>query len=143
MAKSNPRSLPLAGSQGATPRREYWRAVLDECRRSGLQQVEFCRQRGIPPGTLSCWKHQLAREASRVARPSTSVPSRPPARPAFLPVRIASTRPPRIEATNRAPAAWSGEIEIVMAGGRLVRVRGQVDCQWLAQVIGTLEASRC
>jgi hypothetical protein len=37
----------------------------------------------------------------------------------------------------------SGEIEIVLKGGRHVRVRGRVDVPWLGQVIRTLETLGC
>ncbi len=145
MAKSHPRSVPRTAPQPhpATAHRDSWRAVLEEWRRSGLRQVEFCRRRGIPPGTLSCWKHKLAREAQVAAGPATSGPAGPPARPAFVPVRIVSPRAPRLELPPGAPADGAGELEIVLGGGRLVRVRGRVDAEWLRQVLGALEAPRC
>ena len=136
MANANPRWGPGRSPQPALPRREYWRALIAECGSSGLSQAEFCRRRAIPPGTLSCWKHKLSREARRARRPSTSVPG-PPARPAFLPVRVTGPQPPR------ATPDGAGELEIALGSGRLVRVRGRVDAQWLGQVIVTLEASRC
>jgi hypothetical protein len=138
MAKSTPRSVPRTAPRPrpATAHRDSWRAVLEEWRRSGLRQVEFCRRRGIPPGTLSCWKHKLAREAQGAARPATSEPAGPRARPAFVPVRVVSPPTP-------APADGVGELEIVLGGDRLVRVRGRVDAEWLRQVLGALEPRRC
>jgi hypothetical protein len=141
MASANPRWVPGRSRQPALPRREYWRALIAECGRSGLSQAEFCRRRAIPPGTLSCWKHKLSREARRAQRPSASVPA-PPAPLAFLPVRVTGPQPPRGEPTPGATAG-AGELEIALESGRLVRVRGRVDAQWLGQVIVTLEASRC
>jgi len=35
---------------------------------------------------------------------------------------------------------WDGELEIVLDRGRVVRVRGWVDPQWLGLVLGTFEA---
>lgn len=132
MAKSNPRSVPRTAPQPhPTPHRDSWRTVLEEWRRSGLRQVEFCRRRGISPGTLSCWKHKLAREAQGAARP------------AFVPVRIAPPGAPRLERPPEAPTDGAGELEIVVGRGRLIRVRGRVDVEWLGQVLGALEALRC
>jgi hypothetical protein len=143
MAKANGRAVAVSAPPAALPRREYWRAVVEACRRSGLRQVEFCRRRGIPPGTLSFWKHTLSREGGPVARPAASVAARRAAVPAFMPVRIASPRPLGVEATNGSSTAWAGEIEIAMGSGRLVRVRGRVDAACLRQVIRTLGSIRC
>ena len=142
MANANPQWVSGRSRQPALPRREYWRGLIAECSSSGLSQAEFCRQRAIPPGTLSCWKHKLSREARRARRSSASVPA-PRARPAFLPVRVTGPRPPRGEPPPGATPDGAGELEIALGSGWLVRVRGRVDAQWLGQVIVTLEASRC
>lgn len=114
-------------------RRAVWRSLVEECRQSGLSQVAFCRQRGIPPGTFSCWKHKLAheRDATREAREPGA------ARPAFLPVRLRV--PPLV---GEAPGAPS-EIEIAWPDGRLVRVRGRVDGPGLRQVLALVAGARC
>jgi transposase-like protein len=69
MANARSRSVPITAAPPAPPRREYWRALVEECGRSGVSQAEFCRRRGIPAGTLSFWKSTLAREAGQGPRP--------------------------------------------------------------------------
>jgi|SRR5437879_683008 len=142
MANANPRGVSDRSPAPTLPRREYWRALIAECGSSGLTQVEFCRRRAIPAGTLSCWKHKLSQEGRRARRPSASVPAAA-ARPVFLPVRVTGPQPPRGEPPPAATPDGAGELEIALGSGRLVRVRGRVDAQWLGQVIVTLEASRC
>ena len=132
MAKSSTRSAVGPAPSIATPRRAHWRGVLKDCARSGLSQAEFCRRRGIPPGTLAFWKHTLMREAAAPAR--RAGPSAPP--PAFLPVRIVS-------APSAWPAAVGGDVEIVLASARVVRVRGPVDVAWLGQLVRALEVAPC
>jgi hypothetical protein len=139
MANARSRSVPITAAPPASPRREYWRALVEECGRSGVSQAEFCRRRGIPAGTLSFWKSTLAREAGQRPRLPASIA----ARSAFLPVRLAAPRPPSLDAERGGPTPWDGEIEIAMGDGRLVRVRGRVDAPWLGQVLGVLEAARC
>lgn len=135
MASANSRPIPRPSSRSAPSRHEYWQALIAECGSSGLSQAEFCRQRAIAPGTLSCWKFKLSQEARRRAGlPPSSLP-----RPAFLPVRIAAARPPG----STLALAGTGELEIALASGRVVRVRGRVDAHWLGEVIATLEAPRC
>jgi hypothetical protein len=133
-AKAHPVPVP------SRPRRAYWQALLEEWRRSGLSQAEFCRRRGILPGTLAFWKHTLARDAE------TSGPRapRPPATlPTFLPVRVV-VRPPSThdDHPGAAPPA-SEEIAIMLRGERQVRVRGRVDLPWLGQLVRMLETLGC
>ena len=140
MANSKGHVVSVVTCPRPTPRRAHWQALLEACRRSGLSQAEFCRRRGVPPGTLAFWKHTLAREA----RPSRSR-ARPvrPAPPAFVPVRVVAPPRPAADASGEPATAASGAIEIVLAGGRRVRVRGRVDVPWLGQVIRTLETREC
>jgi hypothetical protein len=74
---------------------------------------------------------------------ASSVRARSPQRPAFVPVRVVSTRRPRSQALRGSPIAWDGELEIALESGRLVRVRGQVDAEWLRQVMILVAATRC
>lgn len=141
MASGNGRVLGIERARRPTrPRREYWRALLEECRRSGLSQAAFCRRRGIPPGTLGYWKCLLAREARRPRVPAPAPAG--PERPSFLPVKVTLPPPSRGPAPG-APPDEPGNLEIVLAPGRRVRLHGRVDAQWLGQVVAVLDAPRC
>jgi hypothetical protein len=122
-------------STSGQPRREHWRALLEAQRRSGLSFAAFCRRRGLRKGTLGFWKWKLAREAGPGAA------GRAPA--SFVPLQI--TGPPRSRELGApaAPLADVGELEIVLADGRLVRARGRVDPAWLATVLHEVEARGC
>jgi len=135
MANSSTRPIPVSSPRQA--RRAHWQTVLEACRRSGLSQAEFCRRRGIPPGTLSCWKHKLARAREHGPRPAAVV-----ADPAFVPVRLTATPSPSTTRPVGGLPAW-GELEIVLVDGRQLRARGPVDPQWLGQVVRTLETLGC
>lgn len=139
MASTNGERHGVAPARRAPrPRREYWRALLEECRRSGLSQAAFCRRRGVPAGTLGYWKCILARE-----QPGRGAASRSRSElPAFLPVRITV---PRLQPDGGpdTPAAAGGELEIVLGHGRRLRVRGRVDAAWLGQVVTVLDGPRC
>jgi hypothetical protein len=118
------------------PRREHWRALLEAQRRSGLSLAAFCRRQGLRKGTLSFWKWKLAREAeANTGRGATA---------SFVPVQIAAVPPrPRELGAPTAMLAELGELEITVADGRLVRVRGRVDPRWLAAVLREVEARGC
>lgn len=107
------RVVQLAGS-----RETYWRAVLARWKRSGLSVRNFCRAEGLNSGTFYWWR----REWNRRDRPQ----------PAFLPVRILPEQ--------GEPA--SGNIEVVLANGRSVRVSAGFDPQTLVRVVELLEGGR-
>src|SRR3972149_5380874 len=121
MAMATRRVVPVASPP--QPRREYWRALVDAHRRSGLSQGAFCRRRGGPPGTPSVWEGE-ARGAG--PRRAPAGPARPASPPAFVPIQIAAAPPPRVGVEARAAPAWDGEVEIALDRGPLVRGRGRV-----------------
>jgi hypothetical protein len=140
MAKTRTRATNGSASSSPTARWAQWRAVVAACQRSGLSQVEFCRRRGIAPGTLAFWKYTLKHAAAVGPRPPAAGAQPAPTAPAFLPVRVvpALASPPPSE-----PLAEAGAVEIVLATGRLVRVRGRVDPAWLGQLVRALDAAPC
>jgi hypothetical protein len=142
MANTIPDSSSPPPARPEMSRRDYWRALIEECSASGLSQADFCRQRGIKRRSLSFWKWKLSRKAG--AGPSAwPRRGRPPRPRAFVPVRVVATPRRRDEATSGAGTAWDGELEIVLEPGWLVRVRGRVDAEWLRQVLVTVESTRC
>lgn len=139
MARSTTHPVPAPRSRPTRPRRVHWQALLAAWRRSGLSQAEFCRRHGLAPGTFAWWKHILRGEtdaprgAKRRARPAAG------GLPAFVPVRVVAA--PVASTTSSLPA--DATLEIVLARGRLVRVRGAVAVPWLAAVVAALEAPAC
>jgi hypothetical protein len=145
MAKARPQAGLAARPLGS--RREYWRTVVDEWRRSGLGQSEFCRRRGLRAGTLAWWKHMLARQPEAPPlKSSGSAGAVAPPRVTFVPLRITPARAVQVTTTLSARTdAADGELEIVLDDARRVRVRvrGRVDPHWLGQVIDVLTRARC
>ena len=93
MASTNPASdVPDGAAQPAPPRREYWRALIEECQGSGLSQAEFCRQHGIARRSLSFWKWTLSHPSGARAGASAAGRARAARAPAFVPVRVVGPR---------------------------------------------------
>ena len=126
MATVTARGRAKAARSGPS-RRGYWRAQVATQARSGLSVAAFCRQHGLRKGTLSFWRWKFAQEANPASRPA----------PTFVPVRVAATAP----AQGSGPAV--GELEITIAPGRSVCVRGRVEPAWLAQVLAVIATLRC
>lgn len=71
-----------------TPNDAHWVAAIDDFRRSGLTQPEFCRRRGLPLHTFR--RRLYGRPGATTpasAEPSPSAPA-PPDTPRFLPVTL-------------------------------------------------------
>lgn len=118
---------------GPTVREREMRALFTEQRRRGRSLLELSRQHGIPLGTLAWWKYVIRqREAAR----SGSVVERA----AFVPVRVmASTEDERPEGERGGGDAF----EVLLRGGRAIRVPAHFDAEGLRRLVATLEEVGC
>jgi transposase len=107
-----------------TERAKCWAELVGGWERSGLSQAEFCRRRGIKLGSFGWWKRQLRRPAgdapARRGRP-------PKASKRFVEVRLTG-------------ASSTSMYEVVLAGGRSVRVPSRFDPQTLSRLIAAVES---
>jgi transposase len=99
-------------------REQYWRGYLTRWEASGLSVREFCEFHDLSQQSFYWWRREIARRDQAKAQ--------------FLPVQVISDEPP-------APAD-GGAVEIVLAQGRLLRVRPGFDPQTLVRVVEVLEA---
>jgi len=130
--------------RGDPQRRTYWEEVLRRWREGGQAVRVFCRAEGVRESAFYFWRRELAQrdpqaagDGSRAKAVAAGPASRKSARhggsPSFLPVRVVEPDVPQADC----------EVEIVLAHGRVVRVRADFDRQTLADVLGVLEARPC
>ena len=116
---------------------EQKRAIVAEVEVSGASVSRVARRHGLNPGLLFRWRRNLKAKSGCTApmEPDSGVPaSTPPPPQRFVPVML----PP-----PEAPApAKPGTIEIVIAGGRTVRVGADFDTAALVRIVAALEAGR-
>ena len=93
-----------------------WRRIVRKQAGSGLNVRAWCRKHGVQEHAFYVWRRELARRDAEEVRP------------AFVPVHVADVAAPRGE----------GRVEIILADGRRVRIRGRVDRQSLADVLAVL-----
>ena len=111
-----------------------WNALLNDFRRSGLTQAEFCRRRQI---SLHSFRKHLYQP-----RPSTSVPAPGDDRSApspdrhFLPVTILPDPIPSITAS-------CPHLELILSNGRRIAVAPGFDPPTLRQLIAVVEGRPC
>ena len=108
--------------------REQKLAILAEVDAAGGSVSEVARRHGLHTSLLFRWRRDLAKRP----RPASSSPE-----PSFLPVRLPPPAGPALPAPAR-PCA----IEVVLAGGRTLRVGADVDTAVLVRVIEALETGR-
>jgi hypothetical protein len=118
-----------------------WRRLLGQWRRSGRTGRDFCAEQQLSEPSFYAWKREIARRdqertaATRTTRPQaptrTKASRRPAATalPAFLPVTV--------------EAAGACALEVVVAHGRLLRVRAGFDAAVLRRLLAVLEEPAC
>lgn len=99
----------------------FWRRMIQKQVCSGMAVAAWCLKRRLDPSSFYWWRRQLARRDTQKKQVS------------FVPVHV----------TEDVPGNGSGEIEIVLAGGRRVRIHGRVDRRMLSDVLAVVESQAC
>ena len=114
--------------------RQQKRAIIAEIDVGGATLSEVARRHGIHASLLIRWCRDLR---SLFEHPPTEASAA--AAPSFIPVLLAA---PMTPAPTVNVAAKPATIEIVLAGGRIVRVGADVDPTGLMRIIAALEGAR-
>lgn len=108
---------------------EFWQEVISRQPGSGLSVRSYCRRLRLRESGFYFWRRELSRRGVS-AKPG----------PAFVPVQVTAEQP---ATAGQGHESSGGCIEIVLCGGRQVRLRGPVDRQSLLDVLAVLEAASC
>jgi hypothetical protein len=109
-----------------------WNAILNDFRRSGLTQAEFCRRRQI--SLHSFRKHLYQPRPSRIAPGDDRTSACPDHH--FLPVTIL---PDPIPPITVSPS----HLELILSDGRRIAVAPGFDPQTLRRLIAVVEGRPC
>jgi transposase len=103
------------------PRKEqFWRRMLRQWQRSGLSVRAFCQQHGLSQPSFYAWRRTLAdRDAQAVT---------------FVPVEVLPESLP-------LPTS-AGGLELLLAGGRVLRIGPAFDAPTLRRLLAVLEEGR-
>lgn len=104
----------------------YWQAVIRDAARSGLSTRAFCRQRKLKECQFYWWQRRLKEK-----RPPASTPRGP------------ATKPASFALVSDEPGTAEAGIELVLAGGRRLRIAKGVDEPTLRSVLAALEQPGC
>jgi hypothetical protein len=112
------------GAKADVEKAQFWRKAIHDAARSGLSTREFCRQRKLHESQFYWWQRRLA------ARPAS--PRRKPAEEAAS-----------FALVSAEPGAAAAGIELVLAGGRRLRIAKGVDEATLRRVLAALDEPGC
>jgi transposase len=120
----------MANPHRKAARERFWREHLAAWRRSGLSVRAYCHRHDLAQPTFYLWRRNLEQ------RPATSTPNQPatqptPANPPFIPVRLVGPTP-------NLPV-----LELVLRGGRIIRVPNGFAPEALRQLITLAEQLPC
>ena len=106
--------------------RETWAKRVERWQDSGLTASEFAREAGLNARSLSWWRWQL-----------TTKPSDEPAAPRRR--RARASKPSLTFVEVAVPATRRELLEVVLAGGRCIRVPVDFDATALERLLAVLE----
>ena len=121
------------GKRRDREKERYWRKVIREAARSGVSIRQFCRQRRLKESQFHWWQRKLKKRQQPRALES--------------PRRTKATKGAG-QATFALVSEEQGElgsagIELVLRGGRRVRIGKGVDEETLRTVLAVLEQDGC
>jgi hypothetical protein len=126
----------MARGQRDRAKERYWRRHVAAWRRSGQSVRVYCAAEGLSEPSFYGWRRVLAERARRGGSKAghgdttTQMALRDAVSP-FLPVRVVE---------DALPAA---ALEVVLRGGRVVRVAAGFAAQTLREVVAALEELPC
>ncbi len=112
------------GAKPDVEKARFWRKAVRDAARSGLSTREFCRQRKLHESQFYWWQRHLA------------------ARPTF-PHRKQAVATTSFALVSEDPGAADAGIELVLAGGRRLRIAKGVDEATLRAVVAALDEPGC
>jgi len=109
-------------SQRRSNKEQFWRQMVRQWRSSGLSVRDFCAQREISEPSFYGWRRTITQRDAEAAR--------------FVPVHV-------IPDDKLAAKGASGQgLELLLSGGRVLRIGPDFDGPTLRRLLALLEESR-
>jgi hypothetical protein len=106
-------------------KQRYWQATIREAARSGGSVREFCRQRKLKESQFYWWQRRLKATRQAAKRPKQAA------------------GPASFALVSDEPGTVDAGIELVLSGGRRLRIARGVDEQTLRAVLAVMESEGC
>lgn len=115
-----------------------WTRLVEEWRCSGLSADEYAEKHDLGRITLLRWAARLTRSADGRGRGDRRSARRISSATRFVPVQLSPEVPKAVGGQER----FQGSIELELADGCLVRLRGEVSSAALAVVLAAVERAK-
>ena len=115
-----------------------WTRLVEEWRRSDLSAGEYAEKHDLGRMTLLRWAAKLTRSTGGRGRRNRRSARRIRGATRFVPVQLSPEVPKAVGRQER----FQGSIELELADGGLVRLRGEVSSVALAVVLAAMERAK-
>ncbi len=134
----------MAGRRGSHAEREvFWRGHISKQRVLGVTGSFYCREHGLSESSFHRWRRRLARAESEAGAgpPKRYAASRAPVLPPSTEVTFAELHVVGADGGAADPPAGrnDGAVEVVVSGGRRIRVGPGFDAATFVRIMGLLE----
>jgi hypothetical protein len=115
----------MNGKKHDDEKARHWERTIHEATRSGISILEFCRQRGLQKSQFYWWRRRLkARRPRRILGKQNK-------------------RQASFALISDKPGMMDAGIELVLEGGRRLRISKGVDETTLRTVLAAMGSSEC
>lgn len=133
--------MSARNSKAMTPeeRARYYRELIREAQRSGqpLSSVEVAH--GLKPGRISRWRYEQKGRKQRTPKPQPKTCSKPVTAQAAQTPQLVAVRV--VEQVKPAPHEARGSYEVVLCGGRTLRLPADFDRARVLALVAALESA--
>jgi hypothetical protein len=120
----------MSGKKGTdVEKRRYWQQTIGEAARSGVSIREFCRQRRLRESQFYWWQRRLKERREQRTRRNGQA--------------MAGSKAASFALVSDDPAAGDAGIELLLGGGRRLRISKGVDQETLRTVLAAVEREGC
>ena len=113
-------------------RARYWQRLVAAWEKSGLSQAEFCRRRKVKAVNFGWWKRKL----ESISKPHPETDRSGSSRTGSSP----RSAKPRFVEFQMTDAAAASAYEVVLRGGRVIRLPQNFDSAVVVQLIVAVES---
>lgn len=125
--------MPSGGCGRDAAKEAFWRESLEAQRQSGKSIQAFCRERGVSIASFHNWRKEIRRRDEEIARPREAQ---------FAELRPIPEKSQCGSSCDDGAYSVSG-IELVLDGGRVIRLSPGFDEGTLSRLIALLEPRPC
>ena len=129
----------MANTRKARVPKEEQLKLINECRTSGMTDIDWCREHGIAVSTFYYWVKQLRKEAAQIPAPAYGHSENPRPKQDVVPIDIVPERFP----VQHTPYLDNPHTLEIILGSATIRVTNETDPQLLSRTLQILKGSLC